>query len=51
MCLQHRLRKDVVSDSLDNSFLVVEALVRQFGRGPPRKAAPQDVPQETVKLL
>jgi len=36
MCLQHRLRKDVVSDSIDNIGRVIEALCREFGRIPPR---------------
>lgn len=35
MCLQHRLRKDVVSDTLDNSGKVIEALVKEFGEGMP----------------
>lgn len=36
LCLQHRLRKDVVSDSgINNSGRVVQALMKQFGEGPP----------------
>lgn len=35
LCLQHRLRKDVVSDSVDNSGRVVQALQQEFGEGPP----------------
>lgn len=34
-CLQHRLRQNVVSDSVDNRDRVVEALISQFGAGPP----------------
>jgi len=36
LCLQHRLRKDVVSDTVDNSGRVVEALEKVFGEGPPK---------------
>lgn len=35
LCLQHRLRKDVVSDTLDNTALVVKALLQEMGKGPP----------------
>jgi len=35
LCLQHRLRKDVVSDTLDNTALVVKVLLQEFGKGPP----------------
>eukprot|EP00490_Sorites_sp_Unknown_P008747 CAMPEP_0114690852 /NCGR_PEP_ID=MMETSP0191-20121206/66159_1 /TAXON_ID=126664 /ORGANISM="Sorites sp." /LENGTH=468 /DNA_ID=CAMNT_0001981283 /DNA_START=40 /DNA_END=1448 /DNA_ORIENTATION=+ len=35
LCLQHRLRKDVVSDTLDNTGLVVKVLLQEFGKGPP----------------
>lgn len=35
MCLQHRLRKNVVSDGLDNSTLVIEQMMNEFGKGPP----------------
>mmetsp|Transcript_12405 Transcript_12405/g.29196 ORF Transcript_12405/g.29196 Transcript_12405/m.29196 type:complete len:448 (+) Transcript_12405:64-1407(+) len=38
MCLQHRLRKDVL-DALENDMLVVEALVKEFGAGPPQMEA------------
>jgi len=34
-CLQHRLRQNVVSDSVDNRERVIEALISQFGAGPP----------------
>jgi len=34
-CLQHRLRQNVVTDNLDNSQRVVEALIEMFGAGPP----------------
>jgi len=42
MCLQHRLRKDVVSDDVDNSTRVVEALIREFGQGPPVAKQPEE---------
>ncbi|CAJ1436956.1 unnamed protein product [Effrenium voratum] len=35
LCLQHRLRKDVVSDTLDNTARVVKVLLQEFGEGPP----------------
>jgi magnesium chelatase subunit I len=35
LCLQHRLRKDVVSDTIDNAGRVVEALIAEFEDGPP----------------
>lgn len=35
LCLQHRLRKDVVSDTLNNTALVVKALLQEFDEGPP----------------
>lgn len=35
MCLQHRLRKDVVNDQIDNSFRVTETLEAVFRDGSP----------------
>jgi len=35
LCLQHRLRKDVVSDTINNTALVVKALLQEFDEGPP----------------
>lgn len=35
MCLQHRLRKDAVSDQAENIYKVVEEMIRVFGQGPP----------------
>jgi magnesium chelatase subunit I len=33
--LQHRLRKNVVSDGVDNTQRVVTSLIQEFGEGPP----------------
>mmetsp|Transcript_17814 Transcript_17814/g.49409 ORF Transcript_17814/g.49409 Transcript_17814/m.49409 type:complete len:464 (+) Transcript_17814:83-1474(+) len=41
MCLNHRLRKNVVSDNLDNSDKVAEELMRVFGKGPVAEAPPK----------
>lgn len=35
LCLQHRLRKDVVSDGADNTYRVIEEMIKVFGKGPP----------------
>lgn len=43
-CLQHRLRKNVVTDTVDNASRVVEALVREFGAGPPQPTPFQTAP-------
>merc|ERR1712060_182763 len=42
MTLQHRLRKNVVSDSVDNSLRVIEEMIREFGKGPPAKASVEE---------
>merc|ERR1712039_345172 len=39
MTLQHRLRKNVVSDGLDNSQRVIAELVKEFGKGIPKVKA------------
>lgn len=46
--LQHRLRKNVVSDGLDNVQLVVTALIRVFGKGPPVDGGEEDEEPEGV---
>jgi len=35
LCLQHRLRKNVVSDTVDNGTRVAQELFQEFGKGPP----------------
>mmetsp|Transcript_9367 Transcript_9367/g.16595 ORF Transcript_9367/g.16595 Transcript_9367/m.16595 type:complete len:449 (-) Transcript_9367:37-1383(-) len=48
LCLQHRLRKDVVSDSVNNSGRVVQALRAQFGDGPPPMRPVAELVQKPV---
>lgn len=50
-CLQHRLRKNVVQDSLDNSPIVAEALLKEFGRLPPMSKPVMEPSKEVIKLL
>lgn len=40
-CLQHRLRKNVVSDGVANKERVVNALIREFGERPPTELVQQ----------
>ncbi|CAK0890998.1 unnamed protein product, partial [Prorocentrum cordatum] len=46
--LQHRLRKNVVADGVDNIQMVVAALIRVFGEGPPVAGGVEDEDPESV---
>merc|ERR1719277_1405434 len=46
--LQHRLRKNVVADGVDNTQRVVTALIQEFGEGPPAPGQVVEEPEEEV---